>query len=351
MNEDQDFENVDLPDGDENIEEEKGHDPEKAEKQSIDSVDATDGGVKKAPSRKLDSKKQDPKQSLKSKSGMLNAMYSKMASMNKEALTAMYSKVSEDFDDVEIDEKKEELPESSYDFSEELTDLVESEATLSEEFKSKTAIIFETAIRSKIATEVGRLEDEYQERLSEEIETTRTDLVENVDNYLNYVVENWMEENQVAVETGLRAEIAEDFMSNLKELFVESYIEVPESKIDLVDELAGQVEELEEKLNGQTESVITMSEELESYKRATVIREHSRDLAETEVEKLMSLVESLDFEDEDTFSAKVKTVKESYFKKESTEIVDETQDDFDEETVAPSAKMAQYVQSLRGSRK
>jgi|LWDU01.1.fsa_nt_gi hypothetical protein len=351
MNEDQDFENVDLPDGDENIEEEKGHDPEKAEKQSIDSVDATDGVVKKAPSRKLDSKKQDPKQSLKSKSGMLNAMYSKMASMNKEALTAMYSKVSEDFDDVEIDEKKEELPESSYDFSEELTDLVESEATLSEEFKSKTAIIFETAIRSKIATEVGRLEDEYQERLSEEIETTRTDLVENVDNYLNYVVENWMEENQVAVETGLRAEIAEDFMSNLKELFVESYIEVPESKIDLVDELAGQVEELEEKLNGQTESVITMSEELESYKRATVIREHSRDLAETEVEKLMSLVESLDFEDEDTFSAKVKTVKESYFKKESTEIVDETQDDFDEETVAPSAKMAQYVQSLRGSRK
>lgn len=351
MNEDQDFENVDLPDGDENIEEEKGHDPEKAEKQSIDSVDATDGGVKKAPSRKLDSKKQDPKQSPKSKSGMLNAMYSKMASMNKEALTAMYSKVSEDFDDVEIDEKEEELPESSYDFSEELTDLVESEATLSEEFKSKTAIIFETAIRSKIATEVGRLEDEYQERLSEEIETTRTDLVENVDNYLNYVVENWMEENQVAVETGLRAEIAEDFMSNLKELFVESYIEVPESKIDLVDELAEQVEELEEKLNGQTESVITMSEELESYKRATVIREHSRDLAETEVEKLMSLVESLDFEDEDTFSAKVKTVKESYFKKESTEIVDETQDDFDEETVAPSAKMAQYVQSLRGSRK
>ena len=351
MNEDQDFENVDLPDGDENIEEEKGHDPEKAEKQSIDSVDATDGGVKKAPSRKLDSKKQDPKQSLKSKSGMLNAMYSKMASMNKEELTAMYSKVSEDFDDVNIDETDEELPESSYDFSEELTDLVESEATLSEEFKSKTAIIFETAIRSKIATEVGRLEDEYQERLSEEIETTRTDLVENVDNYLNYVVENWMEENQVAVETGLRAEIAEDFMSNLKELFVESYIEVPESKIDLVDELAGQVEELEEKLNGQTESVITMSEELESYKRATIIREHSRDLAETEVEKLMSLVESLDFEDEDTFSAKVKTVKESYFKKESTEIVDETQDDFDKETVAPSAKMAQYVQSLRGSRK
>lgn len=118
--------------------------------------------------------------------------------------------------------------------------------------KRKLLVIFETAIKSKISEEVIRLEDEYQSRLEEELEATRSDLVEKVDSYLNYVVEQWMEENKVAVETGLRTEIAEGFMNSLKDLFVESYINVPESKVDLVDELAESVQELEAKLNEQT---------------------------------------------------------------------------------------------------
>lgn len=321
--------------------------PVGTEADSIASVDKTDDAVKKAPSRKGDTGKQDPMP--KTKAGMLNAMYGKMSGMEKNQLMAMYNKMSEEFDDVDEDGAVE-LPEFSY--SDELSALVESEATLSDEFKVKTAVIFETAIRSKLSEEIERLEDEYQSRLEEELDATRTDLVEKVDSYLNYVVENWMQENKLAVETGLRTEIAEDFMGKLKDLFLESHIEVPESKVDLVDELAEQVEELESKLNAQTASVLEMSENLEYYKRETIIREASRDLAETQVEKLASLVNSLDFEDEESFAHKVKTVKESYFKKSVT-TEEELIEDWDNSTQSRevSSVMDMYLNAIKKSNK
>ena len=335
---------VELP-VDESIEEASAAKmPVGTEADSIASVDKTDT-TKKAPARKGDTGKQDPMP--KTKAGMLNAMYGKMAGMKKDQLLAMYSKMQEEVD--LDDEEAIELPEFSY--SDELNALVESEATLSDEFKAKTAVIFETAIRSKLAEEIERLEDEYQTRLDEELDATRTDLVEKVDSYLNYVVENWMEQNKLAVETGLRTEIAEDFMGKLKDLFLESYIEVPESKIDLVDELAEQVEELEEKLNAQTADVIAMNETLEAYQREAVIREAARDLAETQVEKLKSLVESLDFEDEESFAYKVKTVKESYFKKEvksEEEIVEDWEADQSREV---SSVMDMYLNAIKKSNK
>jgi len=306
------IDDVELPDVEDNIEEEKGHDPEHAEKQSADSVDDTDKPVKKAPARKGDSKKQD-------------AMIKQKAPVKDKA-----------------------MPESAYDFPGELDALVESEATLSDEFKSKTAVIFETAITSKISEEVERLENEYQEKLSEEVESFQNDLVEKVDNYLNYVVENWMEENRIAVEAGLRAEIAEDFMGSLKDLFIESYIDVPESKVDLVDELADKVEELEEKLNEQTSSVLEMTEELEAQHRITAVRENSNGLAETEIEKLASLVESLEFESLESFSEKVKTVKESYFKKDASDETEEIIEEWEDETVETSGAMSAYVKAIKG---
>jgi len=336
---------VELP-VDESIEEASAAKmPVGTEADSIASVDKTDT-TKKAPARKGDTGKQDPMP--KTKAGMLNAMYGKMAGMKKDQLMAMYGKMQEDFEDME-DGEAVELPEFSY--NDELSALVESEATLSDEFKAKTAVIFETAIRSKLSEEIQRLEDEYQTRLDEELDATRTDLVEKVDSYLNYVVENWMEQNKLAVETGLRTEIAEDFMGKLKDLFLESYIEVPESKIDLVDELAEQVEELEEKLNAQTADVIAMNETLEAYQREAVIREAARDLAETQVEKLKSLVESLDFEDEESFAHKVKTVKESYFKKEvksEEEIVEDWEADQSREV---SSVMDMYLNAIKKSNK
>jgi hypothetical protein len=260
----------------------------------------------------------------------------------------MYSRMSEDLD-LEVGEAVD-LPE--YTYSDELADLVESENTLSDEFKAKTAVLFETAIRSKLSEEIERLENEYQSRLDEELEATRSDLVEKVDSYLNYVVENWMTENKLAIESGLRTEIAETFMGKLKDLFVESYIEVPESKVNLVDELAEQVEELEEKLNSQTGSIITMSEQIETYQRDAIIRESARDLAETQVEKLKSLVGSLDFEDEESFAQKVKTVKESYFKKSVVQ-EEEINEDWSADAVAPveGSMMDTYLRAIKKSSK
>ncbi len=285
----------------------------------------------------------------KTKAGMLNAMYGKLSGMKKDQLNAMYSKMQEDFEDVEEGEAVE-LPEFSY--NDELKELVESEATLSDEFKVKTAVIFETAIRTKLSEEIDRLEDEYQTRLGEELEATRSDLVEKVDSYLNYVVENWTKENQLAIETGLRTEIAEDFMGKLKDLFLESYIEVPDSKVDLVDELAEQVEELEEKLNLQTSEVLNMAEQIESYQRESVVREATRDLAETQVEKLTSLVSSLDFEDQESFAQKVKTVKESYFKK-AVAVEDELIEDWDNGTQPQEVNsvMDMYLNAIKKSNK
>jgi len=240
-----------------------------------------------------------------------------------------------------------------YDFSDDLNALVEGEQTLSDEFKAKTAIIFETAINSKVSAIVERLENEYQEKLEEETTEIRDGIVEKVDTYLNYVVEQWMEENQLAIEQGLRTEVAEDFMGKLKDLFVESYIEVPESKVDLVDELAESVDELESKLNERTAEVMEMSEKLETYQRDAIIAESARDLADTQVEKLHSLVASLDFESEEIFEGKVKTVKESYFKKDVSEDQQDINEDWTEEQASPvsSSMMDQYLSALKKTSK
>ena len=328
--------NVELHDEDNQIEE--AHDTKNAEAQSVASVAAASSSVKQSPMPKT-------------KAGMINAMYSKMNGMKKDQLAAAYAKMHEEFGEM-VEEEAVELPETSYNFSQELSELVESEATLSDEFKGKTAVIFETAIRSKITEEVDRLENEYHTKLEEEVQSTRDDLVEKVDNYLNYVVETWMEANQIALEQGMRTEIAEGFMDNLKQLFVESYIEVPESKVDLVDELASEVEELEEKLNSATEAMMSLNEEIQAQKRETIIRESANDLAQTEVEKLRSLVESLDFEDEEAFAQKVKTVKESYFKKEiiteSEEIVEDWANDLPSEV---TSTMDRYLQAIKKTTK
>lgn len=239
-----------------------------------------------------------------------------------------------------------------YDFSDDLDALISEEATLSEDFKAKTAIIFEAAVKSKISEEVERLEESYETRLNEEVNDIRSELIEKVDSYLNYVVENWMEENKLAIQQGLRTEIAEGFMSKLHGLFTESYIEVPESKIDLVDELAGRVEELEENLNETIETAMLMSEELEMYQREAIIAEQSADLAETQVEKLRSLVESLDFEDVESFESKVATVKSSYFKK-AVVSEDTFAEDLSEDTdvVETSSVMERYLSAIRNTNK
>lgn len=310
-----------------------------------DAVASVDKVVKDAPPK---IKKVHPK----TKAGMISAMMDDMQKMSKQDLQMAYA----NYNKMEQDKKEEEEVKESLDTSAELSALVESEATLSEEFKQKTAILFETALKSKLSEEVDRLEAQYKEDLAEEVSSTKSDLVEKVDNYLNYVVETWMEENKLAVEAGLRTEIAETFMNNLKDLFTESYIEVPESKIDLVDDLVEQVEELESQLNSQTEKNMEMSESVKSMKKEVCIREASKDLAETQVEKLRSLAESVDFTTEEDFASKISTLKESYFAQkpvETTEapveMVNESVVEEEADETEISSNMDKYLSALRTS--
>jgi hypothetical protein len=263
--------------------------------------------------------------------------------MKKTDLMAAYNKVMGE--SVELDDETE------LNTAAELSAIVDGEATLSEEFKEKTSIIFEAAVKTKLSEEVTRLEEQYAEELAEEVETIKTDLVGKVDSYLNYVVESWMEENKLAIQSGLRTEIAEGFMNGMRDLFVESYVEVPEAKVDLVDELAEQVSELEEKLNSTTGDAIQLAEELETYKRDSIIAEATRDLADTQAEKLAELLNSVDFENEETFVTKVNTVKESYFSKEIPEQLEESVSEEAEEEVEVSLSMEGYLSALRKTSK
>ena len=341
---------IELHDDENEIVEAQAHDPKNAEAQSVASVDAAGNATGSAPKRKTDNTKQDPMP--KTKGALMAAMVNKMQGMKKDTLMAMYTKEDAFAADGEAIAESEEL-DYSVDFSQDIDALVESEATLSDEFKAKTQTIFEAAVKSKLAEEIDRLEEKYNEELAEEVESTKADLVEKVDSYLNYVVENWMEENTLAIQSGLRTEIAEGFMSKLKDVFTESYIEVPESKVDLVDELSESVEELEEALNTVTGKSIEMQEELEVLKRDAIIREAAEGLAETQVEKLKSLVSDIDFDSEEIFSEKVATVKESYFTKKVADVVaiDEDVTDDAEGIEITSGVMAQYLSAMQKTNK
>ena len=345
---------VELQENDEEISEMK-HDPKNAEAQSVAATDKAADATGTAGARSMpggtakDNTKKDPMP--KTKAGLIAAMVHDLQGKDKKTLAAMYNNKMqysgtdpEAFEGEPIAEKQE--AEVQVDFKDDLKALVAEEATLSDEFKQKAETIFEAAINTKVNAEIDRLEEKYNEELAEEIESTKADLVEKVDNYLNYVVENWMEENKLAIQNGLRTEIAEDFMTKLKDLFEESYIEVPEGKVDMVDDLADQVEELEKTVNESTKKAIDMAVELESYKRDAIIREATKDLAETQVEKLKKLAENVDFEDEETFTQKVAQLKESYFAKKITSQEGEIVED-DTPSVETSDSMASYLNAIK----
>ncbi len=335
---------------------EEGFEPANAPKQNSDSVIAAGrktGPAKKRPNDKTGGDKTAPR----ADKGIVRELYNKMNTMSMEDLRKLHGIMMDetfDIDDFSAD-SEDVLEDVEYDFTDDLKDLVESEATLSEEFKEKTAIIMEAAIKSKLKTEVARLEESYNEQLEEAVEAIHEDVIEKVNSYLNYVVENWMEENKLAIQSGLRTEIAEKFMNKLKDLFVESYIDVPEEKVDLVDDLAEQVESLEEELNAMIEESMTMREQLEAYKRQEIIFEMAEGLADTQVDKLVELSEGVDFDDEDTFRKRISVIKETYFKKSAPSkttrgIAEDTSDDSEDEVEVP-ASMAQYVNALKKSHK
>ena len=222
----------------------------------------------------------------------------------------------------EVETEEDVMSEASID-SIDLTDdvkaLVSSDADLSEEFKDKAATIFEAAVKTRIKEQTKILEAQFDEKLASETETVKEAMVEKVDSYLNYVVEEWMKENELAVERGIRTEIAEDFITGLKGLFKEHYIDVPEEKYNVLDDLTSQVKDLESKLNEQIEKNVVLAKGTNELTRASLVVSVSEDLADTEKEKFVSMAENVEFDSADKFAEKLETIKESYFPKTKIE--------------------------------
>jgi len=280
--------------------------------------------------------------------------------MNASELKASYDammKKDEEVDKKEEDKDAEKVDEStlderlaSVDVSEDVTALTDGEE-LSEEFKEKASVVFEAAVKSKLRSEVERIEEAKVQEVAEETNRIHTELTEKVDSYMNYVVEEWMKENEIAIERGLKGEIAEDFISGLKNLFTEHYIDVPDEKYDILGTQSTKIDELEAKLNEQIEKSASLKSEKDVLVRESVFAEVASDLADTEVEKFKSLAEDVDFADEDSFRSKLDTLKESYFPKATTvaESVDTPSEDgqsFDT-TGAMSAYMSAISKNVK----
>ena len=230
---------------------------------------------------------------------------------------------------------------------------------LSEDFKAKATSIFEAAVIARVNSEMDKVAASLEEKYAEDVAEYKDGIVEKIDSYLNYVVENWMKENELALENGLRTEIAEDFMSGLKVLFKEHYIEVPEEKYDVIGELQAKAAELEAKLDEAIGNNVDLNKEVTSLKRQAVVEELSKDLADTEAAKLGKLLEGVDYENEDLYREKVSVIKDNYFPKNAvTESVSQSvqaQQTLTEETDVPteftagSSVVSTYAKALSRS--
>ena len=306
----------------------------------------------------------------KTKAGMMKAIYDSLNGMKKAELSDSFAQImgatlaEQDEEEEGDDEEEKEKPVESKKLSKEDLeidvkediDAIVSGEELSEDFKTKAATIFEAAVSAKVISEVNErlqsFEDEYTKELSEAKEEYMTNMSEKVDGYLNYVVEEWMEENELAVEKGIRSELVEDFMTGLKNLFQEHYIDIPEEKVDLVDDLFEKVEELETKLDESINTNVEVKKELAKFKKEEVLRNVSEELAETEKEKLTKLADGIDYEDDSQYQEKLEVLKENYFPKTSdtpqtiSEEVENTEtEENTEEPVDPS--ISRYVKAMK----
>jgi len=223
----------------------------------------------------------------------------------------------EELDGEVISEKSHDMEEKKMKMKERMKEDVDAlfadDSTISEEFKSKVSTIFEARVEDRVAQIEEEIESHYAGMLEEAVQTIKDDLTEKVDDYLNYVIEQWMEENQIAIESGLRSEMTEEFISGLRNLFAEHYIDVPAEKIDLVSELATKVEELESSLNEEIERGIQIKKSLTESRKTEVIHVVCEGLTATQVEKIKSLAESVEFSTEDEYKNKLETIRENYF--------------------------------------
>ena len=300
----------------------------------------------------------------KLKSEMLDGLVAHMKSLKKEDLAKLYAsnlmKEEEEEDEEEEDEEEEEMESKkvakesidqvvdSLDVSDDVNALVDGEE-LSEEFKSKAATIFESAVKTKVRAELEKIQEQNDQLIEEMAESTINDMTEKVDDYLNYVVEQWMEENQLAIERGLKGEIAEDFISGLKNLFEDHYIDVPDEKYDILEANLTKIEELEEKLNKQMDENIQLRKQKGELVKESMISDVADGMTDTETEKFQSLVEDVEFSDEESYKEKLQTIRESYFGSSTAQVLTEEgsiEDNTPTESVEVSDTMSKYLKAI-----
>jgi hypothetical protein len=236
------------------------------------------------------------------------------------------------------------------DVTEDINALFADDKTISEDFKQKAATIFEARVTDKVHQIEEQIEERYASMLEEAVDAIKTDLEEKVNDYLSYVVENWMEENQIAIETGLRSELTEEFISGLRNLFAEHYIDVPSEKVDIVEELAVKVEELETRLNEEMERNIETKRALVESTKQQITYEVTDGLTDTQVEKIKSLAESVNFSTEEEYKQKLETIRENYFpssvKKTDVEQLHEKVEEGTEKPVITDNYVAAVTQAI-----
>ena len=264
--------------------------------------------IKSQKDKEMKEEAEDEKKELKAE---IDKMKKELA--NKEKMMASYHK-----DMKEEEDKKKEIKASAkdkvkdMDMKEDVSALTDGEE-LSEEFKQKAATIFESAVKAKLVEEIEKLESEYESKVADKVEETKEEIVEKVDAYLNYVVESWMKDNELAIEKGLKSEITEDFIGGMKKLFETHYIDLPDSKFDVVEDQAAEIVKLKEDINKTLETNVELNQKIGEFSRDEIINDVSSDLADTEAEKLKGLAESIEYVDAADYRGKVETIKNSYF--------------------------------------
>ena len=282
--------------------------------------------------------------------GTKNAGASAAGAVKHEGSKSLSTKPSAASAKMEDAENEEEaITETKYDFTQDVDALVAGEE-LSEEFRAKAVTIFEAVVTEKVNAEVKALQEAFEESLTEEVEKIKTDLAEKVDDYVSYATKQWIEENALAVEHGIKNEMAESFFKGLKDLYVEHNFTVPEEKFNLLDGMTGELDEMEKKLNEQIDTNIALQKQIGEYSKMEIVNDAAAGLAETQKEKLASLAEGVEFENEEDFRKKIETIKESYFTRKAevaekaTEPTEEASAPLVESTV--SGTMGKYVDAL-----
>jgi len=349
----------DKEDDEEEVEEAK---TSKASVKKEEGEEEEEGDEEEEPEPEAESKKVKKEEVIpKTKNGMLKSVYEKLNGLKKDQLAAQYETILKATDLVTEDDEKEEdedekveskrtkaaikAEDLNIDVKDDVEALVQGEDGLTEEFKEKASTIFQAAVQAKVLEEVNKKADEIETQLKEDQDKSsegfKKEMTEKVDGYLTYVVEEWMKENELAIEKGIRSELVEDFMSGLKTLFAEHYIDIPEEKVDMVDDLFTKVEDLETSLDEEINRGVELQKELAQFKKDDAISEVTKDLADTETEKISKLAEGIEYENQEQYIEKLNVLKESYFPKSDavTSEITETDETIEVPDEKPEVKL------------